>query len=232
MRKSFLSSDYFFEKFNRARKILLSSGVAGLKNHLLAYLKFNFKEKWEFTYFEISLEVEPYLLPPKINSLIFRVATPEDITKIQTDIYPLLTKNQENDKRYILKIGENGIICFIAELNKKVVHYFLVFVKVHESPLMKTPFEKSKLLENDAYLGSAFTAPEVRGFWIMPNILLYILSYLRENTNASRALLLVHKNTPGAVGFYLRLGFNMVENPLSEGIMYSVYKWVSLFSRK
>jgi ribosomal protein S18 acetylase RimI-like enzyme len=198
----------------------------------LAYLKFNFKEKWEFTYFEISLEVEPYLLPPKINSLIFRIATPEDITKIQTDIYPLLTKNQENDKRYILKIGENGIICFIAELNKKVVHYFLVFVKVHESPLMKTPFEKSKLLENDAYLGSAFTAPEVRGFWIMPNILLYILSYLRENTNASRALLLVHKNTPGAVGFYLRLGFSIIQNPERYNLFYFIAKGLNYFQKK
>lgn len=227
MRKSYLSSDNFFEKFNRAREILLSRGLVGLKNHLLAYLRSNFKEKWEFTYFDISLEKDPYTLPPLNNSLNIRVAKPVDIPKIESDIYPLLTPNQENDKRDISRIGEKGMTCFIAERNHKIVHYFLVFDSALESPLMKTPFDKVKILENDAYLGSTFTVPDARGLWIVPHTLLYILSFLRNTTNASRALLLVHKDTPGAVGFFRRLGFKIIEDASPTGPIHAIFNKLS-----
>lgn len=223
MRKLFSSFYSFYEKLDRATEIFLSMGFSGLKNHLFAYFRNNFKEKWKYTYFSISLKNETYTLPQLNNSFDIRIATPLDISKIESEIYPFLTPNQENDKRDILRIGQKGMICFIAEREKKIVHYFLVFDCALESPLMKTPFDKGKILENDAYLGSTFTVPDARGLWILPHSLLFILSFLRNNTNASRALLLVHEDTPGAVGFFRRLGFKIIEDASPTGLFFAIY---------
>jgi ribosomal protein S18 acetylase RimI-like enzyme len=43
-------------------------------------------------------------------------------------------------------------------------------------------------------------------------VVLTIIKYLQNETNSTRALLLVHKDTPGAVGFFNRLGFKVIEN--------------------
>jgi GNAT superfamily N-acetyltransferase len=219
----------FYKKFDKARKIFLSKGFSGLINQLIAYLKSNLKEKWKYTYFVISLENETYTLPQLNNSINIRIATPLDVTKIECEIFPFLTQNQENDKRDISRIGQKGMTCFVAERDKKIVHYFLVFDSALESPLIKTPFDKGKILENDAYLGSTFTIPDARGLWILPHSLLFILSFLRNTTNASRALLLVHEDTPGAVGFFSRLGFKKIEDASPTGPITAIYN--KLFKR-
>jgi len=224
-------SNKFYEKLNKVKILFLTSGLQGIKKHLLVYFKSNLKDKWDYIYFEISLEKNPYTLPPLSNSLNIRVAKPVDIPKIESDIYPLLTSSQENDKRYISYIGEKGITCFITEHNFKIVHYFLVFERASESPLIKTPFSKLKILENDAYLGSTFTAPEARGLWIVPHALLYILTFLRNTTNNKRALLLVHKDTPGAVAFFCRLGFKSISDSVSYSFLFYFYKFLNKFIR-
>ena len=61
-------------------------------------------------------------------------------------------------------------------------------------------------------VGSAFTVPQQRGTWVLPYSLSNIFEYLRNNTDATRALLFVHKNTPGATDFYKRLGFKIIKN--------------------
>lgn len=221
----------FYEKIKKVKKIFLASGLQGIKNYLFVYFKSNLKDKWDYIYFEISIEKDPYTLPPLNNSLNIRLAKPADILKIESDIYPLLTSSQENDKRYISHIGEKGIACFIAEHNFKIVHYFLVFERAFESPLIKTPFSKLKILENDAYLGSTFTAPEARGLWIVPHALLYILTFLRNTTSNKRALLLVHKDTPGAVAFFCRLGFKSISDAVSYSFLLYFYKFLNKFIR-
>lgn len=216
-----------FEKLNRVIETLSSKGISGLRNLIATYVRYNLKDKWKFTYFGISLHETPYSLPPINDLFVIRIAKPEDISKIKSDIYPSLTSKQENDKRDISRIGEKGMTCFIAERNHKIVHYFLVFDNALESPLMKTPFDKEKILENDAYLGSTFTVPDARGLWIVPHTLLYILSFLRNTTNASRALLLVHKDTPGAVGFFRRLGFKIIGDASATGPIHAIFNKLS-----
>jgi ribosomal protein S18 acetylase RimI-like enzyme len=47
--------------------------------------------------------------------------------------------------------------------------------------------------------------------------LLSIIDYLQNESSALRALLLVHEDTPGAVGFFKRLGFKVIENAAPMG---------------
>lgn len=191
---------------------------------LLAYLLYNLIEKWRFVYFEIGIEEIPSSLPNMRESFVIRIAEEADIHRIESDVYPFITSDQEYDKRYISRIGGDGFKCFIAEKDDLIIHYFLVFERALESPLMCTPFYKEKILDNDAYLGSAFTTPNVRGLWIMPCVLREILSFLKDNTKATRALVLVHEGTLGAVGFFSRLGFSRIDDACPAGSIASLVK--------
>ena len=46
---------------------------------------------------------------------------------------------------------------------------------------------------------------------------------LKRETIAKRALLLVHQNTPGAVGFFKRLGFKIIDDAYSKNIFSAFY---------
>ena len=137
-----------------------------------------------------------------------------------------------NDKRYISRIGESSFKCFIAENEGKIIHYFLVFDKALESPLMQTPFYKEKAYDSDAYLGSAFTLPSARGLWVMPLVLTEIILFLKNNTNATRALVLVHEDTVGAVTFFSRLGFSIIDDACPSGPMASLAYKVGILRKK
>ena len=186
---------------------------------LCAYLRYHLIDKWEFVYLEWCLENSPFSLPDRDPSLVIRVASREDIPRIELDIYPILTSKERNDKRLLSRIGEEGFKCFIAERDGKIVHYFLVQEKARESLLMDTPLDKLKILAQDAYLGSAFTSPDSRGLWIVPHTLLKIFEYLKEHSDVSRVLVLVHKDTPGAESFYRRLGFSVIGDACPGGAM-------------
>ena len=207
-----VTMNHFFGKLSRALGIFTNEGVSGLFKHLQNYIRYHVKDKWRFIYFELNLTEVYYSLPEMDASLVVRRAMFGDIKKIQDDIYPFMTSKQEFDKRYIERIGDDDFECFFAEKNGKVVHYFIVFNSALNSPLLQTPFDKKKILPNDAYLGNAFTVPEARGIWIVPHVLLSIISYFHNKKNMRRALLLVHEDTPGAVGFFKRLGFNVINN--------------------
>lgn len=191
---------------------------------LRAYLRYHFIEKWEFVYLEWNLECPAYSLPEMNRSLSIRVASKEDVPKIELDIYPILTPEVENDKRLLARIGEDGFKCFIAERGGRVVHYFLVCEKARESLLMRTPIDKTKILDQDAYLTSTFTSPDSRGLWIVPHTLLRIFEYLKKHSDASRVLVLVHKDTVGAEGFYRRLGFSVIDDACHGGPMITIMK--------
>ena len=194
-------------------------GISRVLEQTVAYVRFHTKEKWRFVYFELDLTADPYYLPEICSSMTVRRAKPEDIEKIITDMYPYMGEKQEYDKQFIERVGDSNYECFITEKDGKLVSYLIVFKKANQSPLMKTPFKKKMITESDACLGSAFTVPDARGMWITPKVLLSIITYLKKESSANRVLLLVHEDTPGAVGFFKRLGFKLIENATSEGFL-------------
>jgi len=211
----------FRQRIATVLKVLSNKGISGLIKLIKSYFLYQYKEKWEFTYFEKSVVGQPpYKLPKLDDSTVIRIAVKNDITQIKTDIYPFLTAKQENDKRYIEKIGSSHVKCFIAERDKKLVHYSLLYENANNSPLIQTPIINSKIYLTDAYLGSVFTIPEARGSWILRYAILSIFSYLNENTNVQRILVIVHKDTPGAEGFYKGLGFNVMTDATARNYLH------------
>jgi len=213
----------FYEKCCRVVRVLFSEGFKELLTQLSRYTRYKLKDQWEFVYFELLLDKAALSFPMK-EPLIVRPAVPDDIPRIESDIFPFLSNNEEEDKRYISLIGKEGFKCFIAEKEGKLVHYFLVFDTALESPLIKTPFDKGKVRGGDAYLGSAFTSPHARGLWIVPFSLSKICEYLINETDANRALVLVHRDTPGAISFFKRLGFREIANASPSGPVAAMHK--------
>ena len=209
----------FGNLLKRANELLAKRGLSGLKDYLFYYIRYNLKDKWHFVFFELDLTDVSFSLPDMNISILVRRAKPEDIPKIKNDIYPYMQDDQEFDKRYIDRIGEGNINCFIAEVDNKVVHYFIVFNEATDSPLMQTPFDKQKVTKKDAYMSSTFTIPEARGKWVVPYVILSIIDYFQKETNAIRALLFVDENTAGAVGFYSRLGFEVIDDAYPNGLL-------------
>ncbi len=208
---------YSFLKKNRnVGRISFLFNSGNLTKRLIGYVRYKLKEQWDFVYFEMPLDesLHSFKISDNIN---IRPATQKDIARIESEIYPVLSGYGESDKKYISRIGQKGFWCFIAEKEDRLIHYFLVFEKALESPLTKTPFNKMQIHSTDAYLGSAFTIPQVRGVWIFSYSLAKICEYLKHETNATRAILLVHNKTPGAVVFYKRLGFKAIENAAPAG---------------
>lgn len=206
----------FLEKIRSVGRIAFSGDFRGLVDQLSRYARHKLKDQWEFVYFELPLDESIFSLTMR-EPLVVRPAVQDDITRIESDIYPFLGDNEANDKRYISLIGREGIRCFVAEKDDKLVHYCWVFDRALESPLMNTPFDKTKVRGGDAYLGPAFTAPHARGAWIMPYSLSKICEYLKNKTDVTRVLLFVHKDTPGAVSFYQRLGFREIADACPGG---------------
>ena len=179
---------------------------------VIQYIRYNLIDKWKFVYFELDLKLQPFSLPERNSSLKIRKADYKDIKKIKNELYPCMGDKQEFDKRYIDQIGKKGINCFIAELDNELVHYFMVFDSAIHSPLMRTPIDHKKIFKSDVYLGNAFTVMGTRGQSITTYVLQAIIKYLQSEEQYSRAVLLIHKDTPGAVGFYKRLGFKVIAN--------------------
>ncbi len=214
MSKFPLINNTLSDKILRAGKLILYRDIRKLIYKLIKYIRYKLKEQWEFIYFELPLN-EANIVFISNNVITIRPAVRDDIPKIETDIYPYIGSHEENDKRYISAIGTKGFKCFIAEKDNKIVHYFQVFERALKSPLIDTPFNKANIRNEDVYLGSAFTSPNARGMWIMPYSLSKICDYLKTNTDATRVLVLVHKDTPGAVSFYKRLGFKQIADSCS-----------------
>ena len=45
----------------------------------------------------------------------------------------------------------------------------------------------------------------------------HIINYLKEETNQKNVIFLLHKNTPGAIQFYQKLGFKILEDVAPKG---------------
>ena len=123
----------------------------------------------------------------------------------------------ESDRKELKK---NYNTCFLGIKNNIVIHYFLTYENPINSPLIRgAPFIKENLLEDDAYLGSTFTIPSERGSWIAPSSLSFIINYYKVYTNKNRLIVLVHKDTLGAVDYYKRFGFEIFLNAAPRNII-------------
>ena len=191
----------------------LTSLIALLKNQLI--------DQWGQIFLELNLLNSNISLPNQDNFII-RIATKEDIPTIKSDIYPLLVDYGEYDKKYIEKIGQEGMECVIAIKDKKIVHYFFVFDSALNSPLIRTPINKKLIASNDASLGSQFTCPEFRGKSISIYSLAEIFRYLKTKTKATKLLTTIHKNTPSAIMFHKRLGFVEIDNLSTKSTTYKI----------
>jgi ribosomal protein S18 acetylase RimI-like enzyme len=190
----------------RATAIVKKVGIFGLVSHASRYLYYNLKTKWEFVYFYVDFNKLPRELIKRNNNIIIRIAKEEDINKILSDVSPYMTQTEKNDIDFIKKIGNSSFNCFIVEMNGLIVHYSLLFERAKKSPLMKTTINKSNITIEDAYLSTIYTVPSARGLWIVPDVLVYILNYLKKK-KTRRLYAIVHKKTKGAAAYYKRLGF-------------------------
>ena len=185
------------------------------KNYFLK-IKNKIFDQWKYIYFELEIQKFKNYVDLKSNDIEFRLAKNSDLSNIKIDIFPQLRGYGENDKKYLLNPDLNTI--FIGTYKQKIIHYFIVFKDPLNSPLIKTPLKRKYITENSVYLGSAFTLPEFRGKWITLNSISFILSYLKSSKKFEKVLLLVHKNTKGAIPFFKRLGFVKIENAVPANI--------------
>ena len=134
----------------------------------------------------------------------------------------MLENYGEYDKKFIDKIGQDGIKCLIAIVDNKIVHYFFVYDFAFKSPLVRTPINKHLISYSDASLGSQFTSPEFRGKSISIYSLAEIIKYLKTKTKATKVITTVHSKTSGALMFHLRLGFKEIEYLSSKTTFYKL----------
>ena len=120
-------------------------------NSLVVFLKYHLIDQWGQIFLELNLLNSNLSFPNQVD-FILRISTKEDIPKIKSDIYPLLGDYGEYDKKYIEKIGQEGMECFIAIKDKKIVHYFFVFDSALNSPLVRAPINKKLIEPNCAKL--------------------------------------------------------------------------------
>jgi ribosomal protein S18 acetylase RimI-like enzyme len=211
-------------KIRQAHRIISEEGPVWFLRRLYGYLIYHLSGKWHFVYFELPLEQEISSFQLK-EPITVRIATPEDLASIKSELFPLLEGDLSNDKRYFDLMDQPATKCFLAERDGKLIHYSWVFLEALNSPLMNVPFNKSKLRSGDAYIGPIFTSPAVRGF-IYLQVLSTILHYLKDNSGGERALLLVDGRRRSAVSFYKRLGFTEIVGAQPTGIL--PYLWQRL----
>jgi len=145
----------------------------------------------------------------KSKEISFRIANDQDYDQIALDIFPSLDVNISDIKQ----IKSNHDFVFLGIKNNTIIHYFLTYLNPNDSPLCSgTPFYRELIQKGDAYLGSTFTISSERGNWIAPSSLSFVIDYYKSSFNIKRMLVIVHKDTIGAVEYYQRLGFSIIPN--------------------
>lgn len=197
------------EKFNNALHLLKREGVVALAQRIYAYIKYRLYDQWKFVYFARSL-AEPF--PQIANQIPLTVwrADPNDLSRIEVELFPLIEKAMSNDQRYFSLLGLEGVHCFLGEKNGRMVHYSWLFTDLTHAPIMYTHFPKRKLKKGDVFIGPVFTDPQVRGAWIFPYVLSKVMEYAKQQISLKRAVLFVDGRNTGAVAFFKRFGFKMV----------------------
>jgi ribosomal protein S18 acetylase RimI-like enzyme len=213
------------EKLKKLIRIFFQGGFSSVFRTVAGYAAYHLKNKWRFVYFEYHLEQGTFSFKGN-ETITVRIAAPEDLGRIKSEIFPLLDAATSYDIRYFELIDQPMTNCFLAETGGRLVHYSWVFTDALSSPLMDTPFDKSKLTNDDAYIGPIFTSPAARGL-IYLHVLPVIVGYLQENSRVKRILLLVDGTNPAAASFYKRLGFKEITDAQPKNILSYLWRGLS-----
>ena len=215
----------FSQRIKAARRILADEGLSNLCQAVFSNLAFHLSSKWRFVYFAYSLEEQT----PSFKSegpISVRIATSDDMERIESEIFPALAAEMQYEKRYFRLIGEPKIRCFLAEHDGKLVHYSWVFLDASRSLLAEVPFDQKKLTSEDAFIGPVFTNQSARGL-VYFHVLSVILDYLKNNTSGKRAIVFFDGRNPAAVSFYKRLGFKEILNSQPKNIFSFLWRELS-----
>ncbi|MDA0733974.1 MAG: GNAT family N-acetyltransferase [Chloroflexi bacterium] len=215
----------FSQRIKAARRILAEEGFSNLCQAVVSNLAFHLSSKWHFVYFAFSLEEQTPCFNTK-GPISVRIATSEDIARIESDIFPALEAEMQYEKRYFRLISEPKIKCFLAEQDGKLVHYSWVFLDASHSLLAEVPFNQKKLTSNDAFIGPVFTNQSARGL-VYLHVLSAILDYLKNNAGASRAIVFFDGKNPAAASFYKRLGFKEITDAQPKNIFSFIWRGLS-----
>lgn len=214
----------FSARIKEATRIISHEGLTRFLQVIFAYIIYHLNSKWHFVYIEFPLQQPIFSFTVK-EPLLVRIATPDDMDRIKSEIFPVLEGDLSYDKRYFRLLDQPDIKCFLAEKDGKLVHYSWVFMDASSSLLMDVPFDKRKLRQGDAFIGPVFTTPNARGL-VYLHVLSVILHYLQSNEYARRALGFVDGRNPAAVSFFKRLGFTEIVDAQRRS-MYS-FLWHTL----
>lgn len=196
----------FADKCKEVIRLLRCGALGILYRKIVRYGKHLLGTEAHFTYFVFSLD-RPF---PNFNLESLGhvyVAGQNDRARIQLEIVPFISDDEENDKRYFKLLGQPGVSCFLAEKAGVLIHYTWLFWDAMQSPLSATHFPKELIQEGDGYVGPAFTSPSARGTWIYPHVLAKVLSFAKETAKRKRVILFVNGKNPSSVNFFERLGF-------------------------
>lgn len=196
----------FADKCKEAGQLLRTGGFKTFFKKTVRYLKYLFGEQKHFVYFVFSLDQPlPNFHLEDVGGVF--LAERKDFERIQAELFPFITEEEENDKRYFKLLGQPGKSCFLAEKEGILVHYTWFFWDAMHSPLLDTPFSKTLIQKGDGYVGPAFTSPVARGTWIYPHVLMSLLSFAKKTAQKRRIILFVNGKNKSAVNFFVRLGF-------------------------
>ena len=193
-----------------AVRMLSDAGPAGALRKIARHLRYHLDDKWRFVYLQFPLAASVSAMPPN-PALDVRVATRADLSRIHDELVPEMQGEQIYDKRYFDRLGDDEVVCFIAERDGRLIHYSWVFLDLFASPLAGAPVDRRSICEGDVFVGPVFTIPAARGF-VYPHVLTAITRYLQVRPKARRIVLFVYEKNPGAVAFHKRMGFTEIEN--------------------
>ncbi|OGL68013.1 hypothetical protein A3B21_00175 [Candidatus Uhrbacteria bacterium RIFCSPLOWO2_01_FULL_47_24] len=179
--------------------------ATNLGRKMLQYARYHLFEERHLVCFAYLLD-RPLVQFPISDLLEIHIATPADYKQITRDLFPVLIKEHEYDKRYFLRLGDPRAQCFIAQREGKIIHYTWFFHDATTSPFRKIWSQRRKAKKGDAYIGPVFTHPSARGTLVYSSVLVRILEYARQQ-GCKRLLLVIDGRRPSAVRFYERFNF-------------------------
>lgn len=213
------------KKLHQTVRILARHGPTGLYKVIRSYLIYQLRDKWKFKYLGFSLEqtITPFKTKEPVT---VRVATPQDLGRIEAELFPFMHGEMDYEKRYFRLLGQSGVTCFLAERGGSFIHYSWVFLDAFKSPLLDVPFDKDKLRPGDSYVGPIYTVPSARGL-VYLEVLPAILSYLKHDIKARRVIVFVAGNNASGASFYERIGFREIPDAVRANWLYALRQKVT-----